>query len=158
MFPTAENGGTREGWVDAVKGLACMLVVVGHAWEGLVEAGVLVDGVLWYGVEGAIYSFHIQLFFLCSGYLWQRYGHGIGPRAHVRAVLGKAWVLGVPYLVFTASSWLLKRVAAPWVNHPAEQAVGDAILAMPSPYWFLPVLATLFARSEEHTSELQSRE
>lgn len=131
--------------MDATKGFACLLVVAGHAWAGLVDAGVLTDGVLWYGFEGAIYSFHVQLFFLCSGYLWQRFGKETGPRAHVRSVLGKAWVLGVPYFVFTALSWMLKRVTAPWVNHPAAGAVWDAFLAMPAPYWFLPVLAVLFA-------------
>ena len=69
----------------------------------------------------------------------------MGPRAHLRAVLEKAWVLGVPYFVFTAMSWMLKRVTAPWVNHPAVGSVWDAFLAMPAPYWFLPVLVALFA-------------
>lgn len=142
--PPSGNGSPREGWVDAAKGLACLLVVAGHGWAGLVEAGVLADGTLWYGLKGAIYSFHVQLFFLCSGYLWQRYGHGTGPRAHVRAALGKAWVLGVPYLAFSTLSWLLKKAAAPWVNHPPGGPSWDVFTDLPALYWFLPVLAALF--------------
>ncbi len=145
IWESAETGAPREGWVDAAKGLACLLVVAGHAWEGLVGAGVLEDGTLRYGFEGAIYSFHVQLFFLCSGYLWQRYGHGTGPRAHARAVLGKAWVLGVPFFAFATLSWLLKRAAEPWVNHPPDESVWRMFTDLPALYWFLPVLATLFS-------------
>lgn len=143
--PLPDNGQAREGWVDATKGLACLLVVAGHCWAGLVASGVLSDGTLRYGFEGAIYCFHVQLFFLCSGYLWQRYGHGTGPRAHVRAVLGKLWVLGVPFVTFTTLSWLLKLAAAPWVNHPPTGVGWGGGLGLPALYWFLPVLAALFA-------------
>jgi fucose 4-O-acetylase-like acetyltransferase len=47
----------RIEWVDAARGIGIVAVVVGHVWT----KGVLRD---------AVYSFHMPLFFLLSGYLF----------------------------------------------------------------------------------------
>ena len=43
----------REPWIDFAKGITLLLVIIGHT----------VSGVL----SGAIYSFHMPLFFILSG-------------------------------------------------------------------------------------------
>jgi len=140
---TAER--VREGWVDDVKGLACFLVAAGHGFQGLVCTGILDAWGLWKWFNGAIYCFHVQLFFLCSGYLWQRYGKSSGWRGHGRAARQKAWVLGLPYVAFTVLQWALKKACAPWVNHPAGDLWRDLFVKPAAPYWYLAALLILFA-------------
>nr|WP_144365085.1 acyltransferase family protein [Lacrimispora amygdalina] len=53
MSNSAINGDHREAWIDCARGIAILLVIVGHT----------VSGVL----SGAIYSFHMPLFFIFSG-------------------------------------------------------------------------------------------
>lgn len=134
---------TRETWVDAVKGLACGLVAAGHGFQGLVAAGLMSPSRPWALFNDSIYCFHVQLFFLCSGYLWQRYGRSSGVRGHGRAALDKIWLLGVPYVFFTALSWFLKRLCASWVNHGAGGLFRSLFIEPIAPYWYLAALALL---------------
>lgn len=135
----------RENWVDAAKGLAIFLVAAFHGYQGLLHSGLLQHHEVLWGSNEAVYCFHVQLLFLCSGYLWQRYGRGGGWRGHVRAVLGKAWCLGVPYVVFSTLSWSLKTLCSHSVNHPANTLWRDLASSPATPYWFLPTLVLLFA-------------
>lgn len=135
---------TREIWVDAVKGLACGLVAAGHGFQGLVAAGLMDASRPWAWFNDSIYCFHVQLFFLCSGYLWQRYGRSSGMPEHARAALGKIWLLGVPYVFFTVLSWVLKRLCAAWVNHGAGGLFRSLFVEPIAPYWYLAALALLF--------------
>ena len=135
----------RENWVDSAKGLAILLVVLGHGFMGLLFARLLPFHAQWWGCKGAIYCFHIQLFFLCSGYLWQRFGRSSGWRGHVRAMSGKAWCLGVPYVAFTSITWGLKTLCGHAVNQSAGSLWKDLFVEPVAPYWFLPALFLLFA-------------
>lgn len=135
----------RENWVDTVKGLAILLVAVFHGFQGLLGAGLFPSHAAWWNCNTAVYCFHVQLLFLCSGYLWQRYGRSGGWRSHVRAVRGKAWCLGVPYVVFTTLSWALRTLWGHSVNHPAGTLWRELLVVPAPPYWFLPALFLLFA-------------
>lgn len=135
----------RERWVDAVKGLAILLVVACHGCLGLLWARLLPFQSKWWGCNAAAYCFHMPLFFLCSGYLWQRFGQGVGWRNHGRQVLEKAWILGVPYVVFATLSWGLKKLCAGSVNSPAGGLWQDMVVSPAAPFWFLPALFLLFA-------------
>ena len=64
---------TREKWVDDVKVIACILVVVGHFFMSMVQSGILPDTNLHEWFITTIYYFHVPLFFICSGYLYQKY-------------------------------------------------------------------------------------
>ena len=56
----------RLGWVDAAKGIGIVLVVYGHAVDGLRSAGLVpADGWAAFSFY-AIYTFHMPLFFLLS--------------------------------------------------------------------------------------------
>lgn len=134
----------RENWVDAVKGLAILLVAVCHGMQGLFLARLLPFHVVWWGIVTSIYCFHIPLFLLCSGYLWQQYGRGTGWCGHLRASSEKAWRLGVPYVVFATFSWSLKTICARSVNRPPDGLWHDLVVAPAAPYWFLPALILLF--------------
>ena len=49
----------RQAWIDVLKGVGMILVVIGHTSE----KNVLND---W------VYTFHMPLFFALSGYLWEQ--------------------------------------------------------------------------------------
>ena len=65
-----ERAKQREIWVDNVKVIACILVVLGHFFMSMVTANVLPDTDLYQWFRQTIYYFHVPLFFICSGYLW----------------------------------------------------------------------------------------
>lgn len=55
---------TREIWVDNVKVIACVLVVLGHFYQSMTKAGILPAGELFLWFNQTIYYFHVPLFFI----------------------------------------------------------------------------------------------
>ena len=70
----SEQAGVREReiWVDGVKSIACILVVVGHFFQSMTKTGIISQGHLYEWFNTTIYYFHVPLFFICSGYLYQK--------------------------------------------------------------------------------------
>lgn len=62
----------REVWVDNTKVIACVLVATGHFFMSMVTANILPNAELYQWFRQTIYYFHVQLFFICSGYLYQK--------------------------------------------------------------------------------------
>ena len=63
----------REVWVDNIKVFACVLVVLGHFFQGMTKVNILVAGSGYQWFKQSIYLFHVPLFFICSGYVYQKY-------------------------------------------------------------------------------------
>lgn len=61
----------REKWVDDVKVIACVLVVLGHFYQSMTKASILPENYLYEWFETTIYYFHVPLFFICSGEVQQ---------------------------------------------------------------------------------------
>ena len=57
---------TRESWLDACKGIAIILVVIGHIIDGNMAKGAI-NGLAWTIIYNEIYLFHMPLFFVLSG-------------------------------------------------------------------------------------------
>lgn len=51
---------TREKWVDDVKVIACILVVVGHFFQSMVKASILPDSGLYEWFITTVYYFHVR--------------------------------------------------------------------------------------------------
>lgn len=131
----------RDTWVDAVKLFACILVVLGHFAQSMVTAGLYPASSVYRHFISGIYSFHVPLFFICSGYLYQKYNRGTWKNT----VVNKAISLGIPYVIFSALTWLLKTLFAGSVNNPSSVPLWRALLLEPiSPYWYLYVLFFMF--------------
>jgi len=63
-----ENKG-REVWLDGLKGFGILLVILGHVLSGYLDAWTFPEAFFsFYPVRTWIYSFHMPLFFLISGY------------------------------------------------------------------------------------------
>ena len=114
---------TREKWVDDVKVIACILVVLGHFFQSMTKANILPENDLYQWFNTTIYYFHVPLFFICSGYLYQKYSKINSVDSWYKNVAKKALALGVPYVSFSTATW---------VFHPA------------SPYWYLYALFFIF--------------
>lgn len=134
----------REIWVDNVKVIACMLVVVGHFFQSMTKAGIVpeTDSYQWF--NQTIYYFHVPLFFICSGYLYQKLSVVNDVHSWGKNIFKKALNLGVPYFTFSFATWLLKTVFASSTNDEIGELFDTLFLHPTSPYWYLYALLLLF--------------
>ena len=137
--------GSRVAWVDAVKLFACLLVVFGHLYMSMASSGLLNEDNPWYQLPiQTVYSFHVPLFFVCSGFLYQFNKGGSTLEGHLRSLKSKALSLGVPYVVFSTLTLLLKNVFSSEVNNQATPFVRTLLFEPIAPYWYLYTLFLLF--------------
>lgn len=134
----------REVWVDDVKVIACILVVLGHFFQSMTKAGIVPAGNLYEWFNTTIYYFHVSLFFICSGYLYQKYSKVNRFKSWKNNVLKKALALGVPYVTFSTATWVLKTVFSDSVNKQADGLISTLILDPSAPYWYLYALFFIF--------------
>lgn len=135
---------TREKWVDDVKVIACILVVLGHFFQSMTKASILPENDLYGWFNTTIYYFHVPLFFICSGYLYQKYSRVNSVSSWCKNVTKKALALGVPYATFTTATWVLKKVFSSSVNDQIG-GLGDTLFLHPTaPYWYLYALFFIF--------------
>lgn len=135
---------TREKWVDDVKVIACILVVLGHFFQSMTKANILSENDLYEWFNTTIYYFHVPLFFICSGYLYQKYSKVNSISSWCKNVVKKALALGVPYVTFSTATWLLKTVFADSVNKQADGLFSTLVVNPSAPYWYLYALFFIF--------------
>ena len=139
-----ETAKERETWVDNVKVIACILVVLGHFFQSMVKSEILPggDGYLWF--NQTIYYFHVPLFFICSGYLYQKYSRVESISAWGQNVWKKLLALGIPYFTFSTLTWALKTVFSDAVNDELGGLFETLFISPTAPYWYLYALFFLF--------------
>lgn len=136
----ADAAAARLDWVDAAKGIGIVLVVIGHAIGGLVDAGIQPSPDWFRPVMLAIYFFHMPLFFFLSGLFFpDRLQAGPAGVAR-RSLTGIVW----PYLLWGGLQVMAIHAAGRYVNAPivdlGETLRGMAFSSPPSQFWFLYVL------------------
>lgn len=67
----------REKWIDNIKVIACVLVVLGYFFQSMTKANIVSESSLYKWFNMTIYYFHVLLFFISGGYLYQRYNRGM---------------------------------------------------------------------------------
>jgi fucose 4-O-acetylase-like acetyltransferase len=164
---TAEGSlATRTGWadalpaptraprrddLDALRGIAILLVVVGHA-----VARDLPAGNEWYAVlKDLIYRFHMPLFMMLTGITFGLSLPVFGRWAEARAYSArKAARLAVPYVVFGLLILAGKVLAGPFlhVDKPPGRMLDEVVNLVVLPWrsaagflWFIYVLAVYMA-------------
>jgi fucose 4-O-acetylase-like acetyltransferase len=131
----------RVEWIDAVRGVGILLVVFGHGWRGLYEAGILRDQARFEAIDAAVYLFHMPLFFLLSGV-----GAGLAfPRRDVFGhALSQTVRLMYPLVLWTYIFSFLRFMTGDAANHVIDL---QELLAPPLPpryhFWFLWTLAVI---------------
>ena len=84
---------TREKWVDDVKVIACILVVLGHFFASVQSYAP--GGVLYEWFHKTIYYFHVPLFFICSGYLYQKYSRVDDIKSYLKNIGSIIFLVGL---------------------------------------------------------------
>ena len=137
--------GKREFWIDHIKVIACVLILVGHLMQGLQNTGIMKQTFLGGYILYAMYLFHVQLFFMCSGYLYGKSEHICDFSTWIRHFYHKLILLGVPYFSFAILTWLLKNIFTDLTNIRTGDMVSFLFLSPgTTPYWYLYTLFFLF--------------
>lgn len=135
---------TKENWVDAVKIFACILVVLGHFFQSMVKSDIIPETHLYSWFNQTIYYFHVPLFFICSGYLFQKFTSVRSFGAWKDNFLKKFISLAIPYFVFSLATYLMKTVFSDSVNRESGGLIDTLFLNPTSPYWYLYALIFIF--------------
>lgn len=132
----------RVEWIDACKGFTMLLVILGHCLDGYLKAKLFVSDFWWMQMLfDFIYSFHMPLFFVLSGYLFY-YSYNECPFKKIKY---KILDLALLYFGYSVVQVLVQILLASQVNR--NISVKDIFLlpvyTIP-PYWYLYVLMFLY--------------
>lgn len=137
----------RVSWIDALKGLAIILVAFGHVEIGYGESGIFPEKawilqMIWdFG-----HTFRMPLFFLLSGYLYEMTWNE--RRKISGGIIRKKFLdIGILYLLFSALFWMFRFIGG-FIHEPRNPVRIEDLIQIPIvPFeylWFLWVLALLF--------------
>ncbi|OWK23420.1 hypothetical protein AJ87_37580 [Rhizobium yanglingense] len=138
----------RLDWLDIAKGIAIVLVVYGHASRGLEVAGLISFDGAWGYIDYLIYTVHMPVFFVVSGFLYERSREK--PRDSWSFWTDKFVNIAWPYFLWTAIHVSIQTVmsGSGAVNNDASLGRLLSIGWNPvSPFWFLYALLVAFAVS-----------
>lgn len=133
----------RHHWIDATKGVAILLVVVGHVWRGLESAGLLsgLPSRAFIAIDQRIYAFHMPLFFMLSGLFLVQ---GIVGRSAPEFLRSRVVRLLYPMMLWTYLFLGAKAAIGTLANEPVDWA---DVLRLPIPgysqFWFIWALFVL---------------
>jgi fucose 4-O-acetylase-like acetyltransferase len=136
----AERSG-RLRWPDVAKGVAILLVVIGHTLRGLVNSGVVAPSAAVMYVDTWIYAFHMPVFFFVSGLFAAR-----SVTRPARSYVGnKLATLAYPYFLWSSITLLLMKLAGGRTNNDlSAQALWKLPVEPIMQYWFLYCLLIIF--------------
>jgi fucose 4-O-acetylase-like acetyltransferase len=134
----------RDTSIDFVKAIACILVAVFHMLMGLEFAGILNDSDWFQCSKWTAYSFHVYLFFVCSGYLYQKKAKINSIKDYGKNSVNKLVALGVPFVVFSSVLYFMKIVFSGQVNTQMESSYSSIFTQPLAPYWYLYILFFIF--------------
>ena len=135
----------RETWLDGLKGFGILLVILGHVLSGYLDAWMFPEAFFsFYPVRTWIYSFHMPLFFLISGYTftlayWQK---GKLRRDRFFRQLGNLlWA----YVLFALLQWCVKQAVPDMVNEAYDLEDLRRMFLVPlGNFWYLYVLFMIY--------------
>lgn len=135
---------TRYFFVDNLKIAACILVVLGHFFMSMVASDIIPQNSLYNYLLQTVYSFHVPLFFVCSGFLYQKSNRVHSLRPYLKNVSQKLLDLGVPYFTFTIITFVIKCVFQNSVNTKNDDFFNTLFVNPTAPYWYLYALFIFF--------------
>ncbi len=119
---TAAPARERLDWLDAARGLGILLVVFAHCLRGLETAGIQPLTPLVETVDRVIYAFHMPLFFLLSGLMFEHVARRHAPAGFLRdRMLRLLWPLALwtwIFFAFRAAAGNAVNGGASWAEFP----------------------------------------
>ena len=140
-------------WINKIKLLACLLVVAGHFFTSMILCNIMETNIFWEWFLKTIYYFHVPLFFICSGYLYQNGYKITNLKEWKKNIAKKAIALGVPYILFSSITIIMKVMAADSVNNKAPNFINTLLFDPIAPYWFLYILFFMFVFTKNYQSK-----
>jgi fucose 4-O-acetylase-like acetyltransferase len=134
----------RDIWIDNVKIVACILVVMGHFFQSMLKSGIMQNNSIVDWFITTIYCFHVPLFFICSGFLYQKYSIVRSVTQWKNNIIKKFFALGIPYFTFSIITWLLKRIFSSSVSTQVDGFWYTLFCNPLPPYWYLYTLFLIF--------------
>ena len=123
----------RNDYIDFIKGVAILLVLVGHAIQYCYGAEYFLQGAYYCNpIFKFIYTFHMPLFVAVSGYLLQQ---TLTHRTELEVAKRRLRQLGLPILSFGVLAFAIK-----WAVHPTFDIIGCAkelLSTIVGNLWFL---------------------
>lgn len=121
---------------DYARGIAIILVVVGHVIRGLVEAEIITMDQHWAWIfQSAKNSFHMPLFFFLSGLFFLRATQKTFPQFMTKRLANIAY----PYVLWISIQWFTRFIMDQYTNNDSG-SYWETLFGAPYGYWFLVVL------------------
>lgn len=137
---------TRQDWADIAKGIGIVLVVLGHVARGMVRAGQVVPQPFFDHLDRILYSFHMPLFFLLSGWFAPR---SLERRGAGATIANRVDTLVWPYILWSLFQGSLEVLLSRWTNGDTPWISVLSLLWAPrGQFWFLHslfLIAVVFA-------------
>ena len=131
---------TREYWLDYLRAFACILVTVGHLFMSFQEAGIIREDIVLPTFIELIYCFHVYIFFLCSGYLFQ-----IQKNNSFFSRIEKGINFLCLYIIFSGITYGVKIIFSSAVNSAVSHSFWEVLLQYPiNQMWYLYAIAIIF--------------
>ena len=135
----------RIKYIDSLRGFALILVVLGHVVVGYMYANFNLDanGIYW-NIYNAIYTFHMPLLMVVSGYLYHKSYFGQGEfkkDRFFRHLLNMVYV----YILFSFLTGGLKIVFSAAVREKVDWSDLKGIFIRPiAPFWYIYILVIYY--------------
>lgn len=138
---TLTKPGNRLAWIDYARGIAIILVLYRHIFEGISRSGVEAAQFAWLENANIIfYSFRMPLFFILSGVF---IGKSLAKRGTQRLIWNKVSILLYPYLLWSVIQISLQMALGGYVNANRSWADFGYIFLYPrriDQFWYLYAL------------------
>jgi fucose 4-O-acetylase-like acetyltransferase len=129
----------RIPWIDAARGICIILVVIGHAINGVWSAGLTASEGILYNIYYFIYTFHMPAFFVLSGMLAWPSVNKNAQRFFYNIIKSIAY----PYFLYGAIQLLIMNIFSNALNSPLPFDPFEfrkLLIGSPSQFWFLKTL------------------
>jgi fucose 4-O-acetylase-like acetyltransferase len=124
----------RLNWIDYAKGVGIIFVVFGHVIKGLYSAK-LINPVFFYYAVNFVYSFHMPLFFILSGYFFVKSFLKRGTREFI---LNKFETILYPFVIWSLLQTFIEIKLSAYTNNHVKSSELLTCLYLPrSQFWFL---------------------
>lgn len=100
-----EKNNYRNEKIDILRGIAIILVIIGHGIDLLGQKDVISP--IWGGIYEGIYTFHMPLFFIISGYIYKN-----NNEKWTNIVIRNVITFYIPYLFFSYLYWTERIIAS----------------------------------------------